>query len=177
MVLAQQLWSQIDDWWDMDVARAVAAEVAGLSLEARGTVAELFTEFASEATAVIFDQPSTRVSLQRPQPLQYRRGAEPLQVHTRPAEAYRRTFAFNAADEAQAYEAAIERAARLIEDDAMLAALQAQQQTYDALRVEEYRRVLRPELSVDGPCGLCVVASNRVYTRRDLMPIHNRDSA
>jgi hypothetical protein len=38
-----------------------------------------------------------------------------------------------------------------------------------------YRRVLHPELGSGGPpCGLCVVASTRLYHIEDLMPIHAR---
>lgn len=35
-----------------------------------------------------------------------------------------------------------------------------------------YRRLLRPEASSEGACGLCVAASDRVYGRGDLMPLH-----
>lgn len=37
-----------------------------------------------------------------------------------------------------------------------------------------YRRVVHPEKSRGGSCGLCVVAATRVYTRPDLKPIHSR---
>jgi hypothetical protein len=37
-----------------------------------------------------------------------------------------------------------------------------------------YRRILRPELSEQGPCGLCVVAADRLYKKEDLLPIHDR---
>jgi len=38
-----------------------------------------------------------------------------------------------------------------------------------------YRRILHPELGSGGPpCGLCVVASDRLYHVEDLMPIHAR---
>lgn len=37
-----------------------------------------------------------------------------------------------------------------------------------------YRRVVRPELSTTGTCGLCLVASDRKYGRADLLPIHTR---
>lgn len=37
-----------------------------------------------------------------------------------------------------------------------------------------YRRVLHPELATKaGTCGLCVVASDHLYKRGDLMPIHD----
>lgn len=37
-----------------------------------------------------------------------------------------------------------------------------------------WRRVIRPELAKESTCGLCVVASDRIYYRGDLMPIHDR---
>jgi hypothetical protein len=37
-----------------------------------------------------------------------------------------------------------------------------------------YRRVLHPELSDGGSCGLCVVASDRQYGRGELLPLHGR---
>jgi hypothetical protein len=40
--------------------------------------------------------------------------------------------------------------------------------------VTGYRRVLHPELSQTGACGLCIAASDRVYKKSDLMPIHAR---
>ncbi len=42
------------------------------------------------------------------------------------------------------------------------------------VRADGWRRILRPELSQSGPCGLCVVAADRVYSRGDLLPIHDR---
>lgn len=39
-------------------------------------------------------------------------------------------------------------------------------------RVVGYRRVLHPELSRTGACGLCLVAADRLYTVAELMPIH-----
>lgn len=38
--------------------------------------------------------------------------------------------------------------------------------------VRGYRRILRPELSEGGACGLCIVAADRIYGREELMPIH-----
>lgn len=42
-------------------------------------------------------------------------------------------------------------------------------------RITGYRRILQPELGGGGPpCGLCVVAADRIYKREDLKPIHDR---
>jgi hypothetical protein len=35
-----------------------------------------------------------------------------------------------------------------------------------------YRRVIHPELSRSGTCGLCIVAAQRVYHSSDLLPLH-----
>lgn len=42
-----------------------------------------------------------------------------------------------------------------------------------AKKVIGYRRVIRPELSVTGTCGLCVVAATNWYTVDELKPIHH----
>lgn len=38
--------------------------------------------------------------------------------------------------------------------------------------VTGYRRILHPELSVEGTCGLCIAASDRIYKKGTLLPIH-----
>lgn len=48
------------------------------------------------------------------------------------------------------------------------------QSRYRSSGVERYRRVIHPELSKTGSCGLCVVAATNTFTRADLMPMHNR---
>lgn len=38
--------------------------------------------------------------------------------------------------------------------------------------VRGYRRILRPYLSAGGSCGLCIAAADRIYGKRQLLPIH-----
>jgi hypothetical protein len=40
--------------------------------------------------------------------------------------------------------------------------------------VTGYRRVIHPELTKGGSCGLCVAASDQVYHKKDLLPVHGR---
>lgn len=47
------------------------------------------------------------------------------------------------------------------------------QSRYRSSGVERYRRVIHPELSKTGSCGLCVVAATNTFTRADLMPMHH----
>lgn len=44
----------------------------------------------------------------------------------------------------------------------------------EAPQVTGFRRVLHPELSRGGSCGLCVAASARVYLKEVLLPVHAR---
>jgi hypothetical protein len=41
-------------------------------------------------------------------------------------------------------------------------------------RVIGLRRVIHPEMSRTGTCGLCIAASDRIYKVRELMPLHAR---
>lgn len=72
----------------------------------------------------------------------------------------------------------LRRAAIVADTDVMLAD-RAQAQRFLSQRkpasVVGYRRILHPELGSGAPpCGLCVVAADRLYHIEDLMPIHAR---
>lgn len=80
--------------------------------------------------------------------------------------------------EQQARVEGLRRAMAAADTDVMLAE-RAQIQRFLTERkpagVRGYRRILHPELGSGGPpCGLCVVASDRVYHIEELMPIHAR---
>jgi len=63
---------------------------------------------------------------------------------------------------------------RMLNDDTALASRQASQDAMKAGGVKKYRRVVHPELNQTGvSCGLCVVASTRIYNVEELLPIHN----
>ena len=68
-----------------------------------------------------------------------------------------------------------ERLEEIVESDIAAAANDEIRRTYEAApRVTSWRRVIHPELSRTGSCGLCVVASTNTYGMDDLMPIHER---
>lgn len=76
---------------------------------------------------------------------------------------------------AAAQERVLDRAGVMAVTDIMLAArAQSRHFMVNTNQVEGYRRVIRPELARTGSCGLCVVASDRLYHRENLMPIHDR---
>jgi hypothetical protein len=91
---------------------------------------------------------------------------------SRPAEQYR--FARSqGADDARATLVAVERASHLAVEDLDLAMRETTRaHLANAADVSGYRRVIHPELSRSGTCGLCIAAADRVYSVDDLMPIH-----
>ncbi|AXN43460.1 hypothetical protein MM1218R_01512 [Mycobacterium marinum] len=83
---------------------------------------------------------------------------------------------------------AVMRIGTLIDDNLMLAQRLAQQEVLaKAVDLDDnragrgrrrakiigYRRVIHPELSRGGTCGMCIAASDRIYKVGELMPIHH----
>jgi hypothetical protein len=104
--------------------------------------------------------------------------AAPDRIFERAAQAYRYEKSVGAGD-AQANAVAEARIGRIVDNNLILAQRLAEQQTLSAVknldkRVHGYRRVIHPELSTGGVCGLCVSASSRRYFVGELRPIHDR---
>lgn len=75
-------------------------------------------------------------------------------------------------------QAAIERVQAVANTDTQLVVRAQAQRTMQAGEdkglVTGWRRVIHPELAINGTCGLCVAASDRIYKVSDLQPIHRR---
>lgn len=167
---ATAAWASFTGWYSATAVAEQAAAVADLSLSGQDAITGMFSQYVAELVALLRGD---RISVPRIPRRPIRNGADPVRVHSRPAELFKETFAITG-DEIEAQRQAIERAARLMQDDLMLIARQAQMETMEELEVKRYRRVLRPELSESGPCGLCVVAADRIYKIDDLLPLHGR---
>lgn len=62
----------------------------------------------------------------------------------------------------------------MIATDMQLALTRQVRRTLAASKtVTGYRRIIRPEMSKGRVCGLCLAASDRVYHRGDLLPLHD----
>lgn len=102
-------------------------------------------------------------------------------VFMRPAQAFRYTKSVGGTDPGQQ---ARDRIDSLIDDNLMLAQRFAQQQvlssavnldtgrTRSGPRLIGMRRVIHPEMSRSGTCGMCIAASDRLYHVGKLLPIH-----
>lgn len=99
------------------------------------------------------------------------------QVFERVAAHYRRQVA-RGIPHARAWDGAMKYAGLLADTNNRLAQREMSRQVLAymsrTLGVTTYRRVIRPELSRTGTCGLCITASDQVYNVRDLMPLHDR---
>ena len=101
-----------------------------------------------------------------------RRLVTPEEVWERPVKLYRRSVADGDSHDVALGKVA-DRVRSMAREEVQLAQRDQSARVYErAPRVTGYRRVVHPELSRTGVCGLCLVAATRVYRKSELMPIH-----
>lgn len=100
---------------------------------------------------------------------------DPAVPYQRVAEQYRYQVVAKGSSNERARQYALVQVGTAAQTDVTLAVREQVRASLGEIRgITGYRRVLRPELSETGPCGLCVVAADRIYHVKDLQPIHNR---
>jgi hypothetical protein len=157
-----------NSYYEAAAVAKVAAEAAQISSAGQDVIAGSAQQFIANIVALLKGTP-VRIPRTTQRPI--RNGAPLPLVHTRPAEAYRKAVATGKThDEAVAI--ALKRAADIQVADLSLAERAAQQSLMEELGITEFRRIVRPELSKTGSCGLCIVAADRIYSVATLMPIH-----
>jgi len=162
-------WLSFEKWYDAVAVAALAAEMANLSTVAQQTTAGLSAQFATQAAAAVLDLVAPQVPRNLWTPV---RDGKPLRlVHTRPAEVFKRAIATGATHE-EAVQQAVARATGLTLSDVALEDRAVQRAVFERMGVTAYRRVIRPELSKTGTCGLCIAAADRIYSTNELMPLH-----
>lgn len=91
----------------------------------------------------------------------------------RPAKTYRSGIKLLGLDDLEAAQRAENRATQLAADDLDAAMRSAARQRLASVdKVTGFRRVIHPEASRGGTCGLCIAAAHRTYHRSDLLPVH-----
>lgn len=170
-VVASGLWAGFTGWYEPAAVAAVSTQAAEVSTAAQNAVSGAMAEYIGQVVAYL--RGTAGITIPRVSVPTIRNGVDLTTVHARTADTYRMTYAVTE-DVTESIERAFARELELIEADLALAAREAQDAAMVALEVETYRRVLRPELSQTGPCGLCVAASTQVYRVGDLLPLHGR---
>lgn len=167
--VAEAAWLSFDGWYDEVLLAAMAKEMSDLSTAAQQTASGLAGQYAAQAIAATIGAglaPQPRIP-----PLPIRNNVPLRLVHYRPAEAYKKAIA-TGATHAEALVLAGIRAAGLAYTDLSLQERETQRAVLQQAGITQYRRVIRPELSETGTCGLCVAAADRIYSTGELMPIH-----
>lgn len=169
-ILALYAGVNLYDRLSVEEAAEAAADTSNTAaILAAGLMAQYLTTVTSTMTGE--DLPTPAVLLG---PI--RNGADMRRVFQRPAKLFRRQVA-KGVSPVEAFKQAMDLAAKITETNNTLAMREAAQLTLAELApragVTGYRRILRPELARTGSCGLCIVASDRIYKRAQLMPIHD----
>ena len=105
-------------------------------------------------------------------PRELRGGTDPETVFGRVAEQFRYA-ASTGASEAESRQAALTRLETIADDNLKLAERHVTRESYAKSKVVTgYRRIVHPELSTTGTCGLCIAAADRRYRKAELLPCH-----
>jgi hypothetical protein len=173
LALLARLWAALTTGQRYDDAQvaAFAAQAAALSKGARTAASGAQEAYLRQILALLDTQPGRGLKVSIPDAP---RGVDPVVQYTRPVEEFRR-LRVSGLDEFEANERALRRLQLIGDTDVSLAVRDTSAQVLAAAdKVTGWRRVVHPELSKGGTCGLCIVASDRLYHRGDLMPLHAR---
>jgi hypothetical protein len=166
---AQAAWLSFTAWYTAGATAELGEEMAQLSEVAQDIVAGIAQQYVMTsveiATGTQLAQPRTPIRAA------VRNGAPLELVHTRPSRDYKMMVA-TGKEPGDAHRRAALRAVSVIQGDMRLAARAAAQATLKSLGITQYRRIIHPELSETGTCGLCIAAADRIYKTAELMPIH-----
>lgn len=159
------------DWYSTD---AITELCVALARRVEGFQKQQATVTNAYLTRVVGDMRGRRVAPPRVIDVrELRAGVTHAGAYGRVTDFYRYRVSTGVEPE-QAAAAAVERAAVVAETDIDLAFRDMADRFMSERDVTSYRRVIRPERSASGTCGLCIVASDRIYNVGELLPLHGR---
>ena len=157
------------DWWNDDLVSGNAAKSASLVESALSQVRLHQRSFQSQ----VFKMMHVSAPLPPPQFGYSRANTNPFQVYARPAKQLR-FLQSQGLEFDEAYMRAKTRVQKMADADLQRAQFgEAQSASRANPRVIGTRRIIHPELSRSGTCGLCVVAATRFYTLDELQALHD----
>lgn len=161
-----------DDWYDSTAITKYAKDVVKLVEPSQRQAAALTNAFQARVLTELTGRTATPV---KQVDITRLRGVAHDSVYGRVADDYRYQKSLGKTA-AEAQKLAELRAEELADMDVTLAVRKQENAFVTAKKaVLYYRRVIHPELAKSGTsCGLCIVASTRVYNKGDLKPIHFR---
>ncbi|MCW2674798.1 MAG: conserved hypothetical phage protein [Frankiales bacterium] len=160
-------------WYDTAAITALAEALARRSSSSQQAVASLTDAYIARVMTIMRGRPVSPAGTITI-PGTFRADISPAGVYGRLADLYRWEI-LRGLDDAEALLTRIEAQTAVLTSTNDDLAFRAQaHHSFDKLKVAGFRRVLHPELSKFGSCGLCIVASTRIYNRDRLMPLHDR---
>lgn len=182
---AWAMWRSMDpaDWWNDAVTQGVGAWITQNQIAFVKAMRRLGISYADIMLRMVGTSPDGQI----PEYVLTRANTDPWAVSVRPADAYRHEAVKDPTVRPEAWdrldadvkrsvdrwlEAAMDRLDDNAETDGQIALNGAATERFHGSGIRSYRRVIHPELSKTGTCGLCVVASNNVYSTADLIPMH-----
>ena len=165
---ARALWAAFDGWYDDTAVAQVAREAAAISVAAQQTAAGMASQYVVGTADVVG---VSRPVLPPSSFVEIRNGVGLSIVHSRPAHQFRRAIAVGKPID-EAIETMTARGITLTLTDVVLQERGSTRAVMEHVGIQQYRRVIHPELSETGTCGLCIAAADRLYNVAELMPIH-----
>ena len=182
------IWKSLTpaDWWNDAVTLGAAAQAARFEiafLEAVGRLGVSYADAMLGMAGVEVGDDVSDTAYVAP-----RKGTTPLDVMLRVPGEYRhmavqtpllRPDSWDSLEGADLstvtgwLRASLDRLQDIANTDAQLTAHRIALGRFESRGVTQYRRVIHPELSKTGTCGLCAVASTRTYHTSALMPLHS----
>lgn len=169
---AEELVNDFTDWYDTNQITALAASLVLQAQAAQRATAGVTDAYLSKVASQI-----TKTRVRPAGVIDLRGGLRTGNVthagaYGRIADQYRwRITEGETPEVAQA--GAVRRAAAVAKTDTDLAFRAMADKFMDERKADGYRRIIRPERSTEGTCGLCLVATDRVYSTDVLMALHN----
>lgn len=164
----------VTDWYSPQQVAAAVKQVAAHVSAGQVGMAQLTDAYLIRATTYVVGKQAVGGLVPAVMGQTLRNGVtNHEQVYGRVAAEYRYQRSLGMSD-GDALQRAFIRGREMVSTDLGLAFQRQSQRFMDRNQISRYRRVVRPELSQSGSCGLCVAASDRVYRKKDLLPIHAR---
>jgi hypothetical protein len=163
-------------WYDDLAVRRMAKAIAGQVRPVQSLVAAQESAYLGQAATLMSDRVIRPSRLLTPTQVDdLRVGVNPDDVYVRLANQYRYERAKDSPPPDTTILSHVEtRADVMAQTDVALAARGQWEKFFKENKITGYRRIIHPELSKGGTCGLCIAASDRIYHSDRLMPLHAR---
>lgn len=159
-----------DGWYDHSAITAWTAQVVRVVEAGQRSTALITDAYLSQVSREVMGRAALPVGPIDPSRL--RAGVTHQGAYGRLADQYRFEVS-KGGDTAGILDGVLARAGAMVGADLQLAFTHQVSRFSEARGWDLWRRVIRPETSKGGVCGLCVAASDRYYNRGDLMPMHS----